>query len=130
MEARRNVQADCTHERCIPHTMQVISIIAKWFSAASLHDTTIESGTIAEESVSSVPEGWHKNREICLGKLLYKALLRIARNNFSRRHEEHHRENLQHMTKTFEAIKTLHADVCGDALNNELMECIGLYVHS
>ena len=29
MEARRNVQADCTHEQCIPHTMQVISIIGK-----------------------------------------------------------------------------------------------------
>jgi len=35
--------------------------------------------------------------------------------------EEHHRDDLHHLTETFKIMKTQHADVCGDGLNDAIM---------
>lgn len=104
------------------HTLcNLISIIGKRFSAAGLRDIAIESGIIAEGSVSSVLEGRQYNRGVRLYKLMYEALLRLAWRGFSGWLEEYHPDDLKQVEEALNSVKILHADVCETTLNDTLM---------
>ena len=61
------------------HTIgTLLGIIGKRFQDAGLRDICIESGIIAEGSVSGVSEGKRYNRAVRFHKLLYESLMRAA----------------------------------------------------
>ena len=73
------------------HTiMTLLAIIGKQFQDAGLRDTCIESGIIAEGSVSGVLEGRMYNRAVRVHKYIYEALLRLAWKGFIPWLEAHH----------------------------------------
>jgi hypothetical protein len=53
---------------------------------------------------------------------MYEAFLGFAWNSFSPWLEENHQDDPHHLFETFKAMKNLHADVCGDALNDAIMK--------
>ena len=80
------------------HTLcNLLSIIGKRFASAGLRDLAVESGIIAEGSITSVLEGWHYNRGVRLCKLVYEALLRLAWKGFHPWLEEYHSGDVKHM---------------------------------
>ena len=65
------------------HTVcTLLSIIGKPFQDAGLRDICIESGVIAEWSVSSVLDGRRYNRDVRFHKLMYEALHGLAWKGF------------------------------------------------
>ena len=65
------------------HTIcTLLATIGKRFQDAGLRDLCIESGVIAEGSVSGVMEGRKYNRAIRLHKLIYESLMRLAWKGF------------------------------------------------
>ena len=65
------------------HTIcNVLSIIGKRFKDAGLHDICIESGILAEGSVSSVTEGKMYNCAVRVHKYFYETLLRLIWKQF------------------------------------------------
>ncbi|KAK3747382.1 hypothetical protein QZH41_002637 [Actinostola sp. cb2023] len=65
------------------HTIcNVMSIIGKRFQDAGLRDICIESGILAERSVSSVIEGKMYNRAVRIHKYIYEALMRLIWQQF------------------------------------------------
>ena len=65
------------------HTIcNVLSIIGKRFQGAGLRDICIESGILAEGSVSSIIEGKMYNRAVRIHKYIYEALLRLIWKQF------------------------------------------------
>ncbi|KAK3730477.1 hypothetical protein QZH41_014705 [Actinostola sp. cb2023] len=65
------------------HTIcNVMSIIGKRFQDAGLRDICIESGILAEGSVSSVIEGKMYNRAVRIHKYIYEALMRLIWQQF------------------------------------------------
>ena len=63
-------------------TCCLLSILGKRFANAGLRDIIIETGIIAEGSVSAVLDGRMYNRAVRCHKLLYEALLRITWKGF------------------------------------------------
>jgi len=103
------------------HTLcNLMSIIGKRFASAGLRDLAVESGIIAEGSITSVLEGRHYNRGVRLYKLLYEALLRLAWKGFYLWLAEHHSEDGRHIEETITAMRTLRADVSQDTLESVL----------
>ena len=98
----------------------LLSIIGKRFASAGLKDLAVESGTIAEGSITSVLEGRHYNRGVRLCKLVYEALLRLAWKGFHPWLEEYHSGDVKHVRETITAVGTLHADVSQDNLESVL----------
>lgn len=65
------------------HTIcNILSIIGKRFQDAGLRDICIESGIIAEGSVSSVLDGKMHNRAVRVHKCIYEALMRLVWQQF------------------------------------------------
>lgn len=65
------------------HTIcNVLSIIGKRFQDEGLRDVCIESGILAEGSVSSVIEGKMYNRAVRIYKYIYEALMRLIWKQF------------------------------------------------
>ena len=65
------------------HTVcRLLSIIGKRFQDAGLRDICIESGVIAEWSVSGVLDGRRYNRDVRFHKLMYEALHGLAWKGF------------------------------------------------
>jgi hypothetical protein len=65
------------------HTIcNLLSTIGKRFQDAGLRDLCVESGVIAEGSISGVMEGRKYNRAVRLHKLVYEALMRLAWKGF------------------------------------------------
>ncbi|KAL9969089.1 hypothetical protein ACROYT_G021256 [Oculina patagonica] len=56
----------------------LLSIVGKRFQDAGLRDLCVESGVIAEGSVSGVLDGRRYNRAVRCHKLMYEALMRLA----------------------------------------------------
>ena len=111
------------------HTLcNLLSIIGKRFASAGLRDLAVESGIIAEGSITSVLEGRHYNRGVRLCKLVYEALLRLGWKGFYSWIEKHHSGDDKHMRETIEAVGILHADVNQDnleaVLTNESVQVI------
>ena len=105
------------------HTMcTLLAIIGKRFQDAGLRDLYVESGVIAEGSVSGVMEGRKYNRAVRLHKLVYEALLRLTWTGFRSWLETTHVEDMVHLDKALEAIDSVakeisHADL-EQILNN------------
>ena len=73
------------------HTIcNLLSIIGKRFSDAGLRDVAVETGLIAEGSISSVLEGRQYNRDVSLHKILYEAFLRLSWKGFVSWVKENH----------------------------------------
>ena len=71
-------------DRRIGHTIcNLLSIIGKRYQDAGLRDLCIESGIIAEGSVSGVLEGKMYNRAVRIHKCVYEALMRLVWQQFS-----------------------------------------------
>ena len=101
------------------HTLcNLLSIIGKRFSSAGLRDISVESGIIAEGSVNSVLEGRNYNRGVRLCKLVYEALLRLAWKGFYVWLEEHHADDLPHLTGMTRALDPL----VQETVNNETVD--------
>lgn len=103
------------------HTLcNLLSIIGKRFASAGLRDLAVESGIIAEGSITSVLEGRHYNRGVRFCKLIYEALLRLAWTGFYPWLEEYHGGDVRHLRETITAVKTLHTDISQDNLESLL----------
>ena len=66
------------------HTIcNLMSIIGRCFEDAGLNDLSIESGVIAEGSIQNVLTGKMYNQGVRVHKCIYKALIRLARKQFT-----------------------------------------------
>ena len=63
-------------------TCTLLSILRRRFQDAGLRDIGIESGVIAEGSLSGVLDGRRYNRSVRFHKLMYEALQRLAWKGF------------------------------------------------
>ena len=99
------------------HTIcNLLSIIGKRFGSAGLRDLAVESGIIAEGSITSVLEGRQYNRGVRLCKLAYECFFRLAWKEFCLWLDAHHAEESSHLNETLNAINSLHDDVTHEAL--------------
>ena len=90
------------------HTIcNFLCIMGKRFNYAGLSDLCVESGVLAEVSVSGVMEGRKYNRTVRVHKLVYESLLRLAWKGFLVWLEEHHVGDLQLLTETLKLIDSL-----------------------
>ena len=84
-----------------------LSEIGKRFQDAGLRDVIIESGVIAEGSVSGVLEDRTYNRSIRCHKLMFEALNRLALIGFNSWTDEHHKEKKPIVDEFFKRLKVL-----------------------
>lgn len=90
------------------HTVcMFLSVIGKRFQDAGLRDVCVESGVIAEGSVSGVLEGRKYNRAIRFHKLMFEALNRLTWMGFMSWTEEHHEEKKPLVDGFFKGLKAL-----------------------
>jgi len=109
------IRMGCFHTLC-----NLVAVIGKRFSSAGLRDLAVESGIIAEGSITSVLEGRNYNRGVRLYKLMYEALLRLAWRGFYPWLVEYHSADVRHLGETIRVIKTLHAEVTQCSLESVL----------
>ena len=84
------------------HTVCILmSIIGKMFGDAGLRDLAVESGVIAEGSISKVLLGKQYNRAVRLHKLCYEAMMRLVWSGFKEWLEAEHSDEFP---KLYEAI--------------------------
>ena len=94
------------------HTLcTLISIIGKRFQDAGLRDLCIESGVVAEGSVSALMEGRSYNRAVRFHKLSYEAFRRVARAGFLPWVESHHPQDSAQINNALEDIGSLADDL-------------------
>ena len=79
---------------------------------ACIRDLAVESGIVADGSMTGVLCGWNYNRTVRLLKLVYEALLRLPWLGFY----PWLKEDLRHVIPTIDAIRTLLHDICSDTL--------------
>ena len=104
------------------HTLcNLLSIIGKRFSDAGLRDIAVESGVIAEGSITSVLDGRKYNRGIRLHKIIYESLMRLAWQEFYPWLEENHPEDMAQLNLTIKDIKELYDDTCHESMNRVLL---------
>ena len=102
------------------HTVcTLLSIIGKRFQDAGLRDICIESGVIAEGSVTGVLEGRKYNRAIRFHKLMYEALQRLVWKGFKTWIEKFP-EKKEFIQGFFISLKPLYDDVCQTEQENVL----------
>ena len=94
----------------------LLSTIGKRFRSAGLRYRVVESGIIAKGSITSVLEGRHYNRGVRFCKLVYEALLRLARTGFCSWFEEYHGRDVRHIRGKIKDVRTLHDGVWQDKL--------------
>ena len=91
------------------HTIiTLLAIIGKLFQDAGLLDTCIESGIIAEGSVSGVLEGRMYSRAARVHKIIYEALLRLAWKGFITCLEAHHPNKMHAVSALPDQISDAH----------------------
>lgn len=104
------------------HTIcNLSSIMGKRFQDSGLRDLCVESGVIAEGSITAVMEGRNYNRAVRLHKVMYEALMRIAWKGFLSWIQLNHRAEPPHLEEALESISTFHKKV-SQASFTELME--------
>ena len=104
------------------HTIcNLLSIIGKRFQDAGLRDLSVESGVIAEGSITGMMDGRKYNRTVRLHKLVYEALMRLAWKGFLPWMEENHNGDLHHLQETLNFITNVHSSVCKASIQ-ELLE--------
>ena len=94
------------------HTIcNLLSTIGKRFQDAGLKDLCVESGMIAEGSITAVLEGRKYNRAVRLHKIVYEALMRLAWKGFLSWIQVNHAAEVHHLEEVLRSISTLHDDV-------------------
>lgn len=94
------------------HTLcTLISIIGKRFQDGGLGDLYIESGVVAEGSVSSLMEDRSCNRAVPFRKLSYEAFRHVAWEGFLPWVESYHPQNAAQINKALENIGGLADDL-------------------
>ena len=97
------------------HTLcTMLSIIGKRFQDAGLKDLCIESGIVAEGSVSALLEGRSYNRAIRVHKLAYEALMRVAWRGFQPWVDEHYPLDMDHVRRALDEVAKLGKDLTKD----------------
>ena len=89
----------------------LISIIVKRFQDAGLGDLCIESGVVAEGSVSALMEGRSYNRAVRFHKLSYEAFRCVAWAAFLPWVESHHPQDAARINKALQDIGGLADDL-------------------
>ena len=90
----------------------LLSTIGKRFQDAGLRDLCVESGVIAEESVTAVMEGRKYNRAVRVHKLVYEAMMRLAWKGFLPWLETKHVGEVHNLEQTLKSIEAFQNDVC------------------
>eukprot|EP00058_Branchiostoma_floridae_P019404 XP_002604894.1 hypothetical protein BRAFLDRAFT_77273 [Branchiostoma floridae] len=98
----------------------LLAIIGKRFQDVGLRDLAIESGVVAEGSVSGVMDGRRYNRAVRLHKLVYEALLRLVWSGFLSWMRQNHSEDVTDLDEAIKTIGTLSDDVSQQALQGIL----------
>ena len=94
------------------HTLcTLISIIGKRFQDAGLRDLCIESGVVAEGSVSALMEGRSYNRAVRFHTRSYEAFRRVTWAGFLPWVESHHPQDSAQINKALEDIGSLADDL-------------------
>ena len=97
------------------HTLcTLLSIIGKRFQDAGLKDLCIESGIVAEGSVSTLLEGRSYNRAIRVHKLAYEALMRVAWRGFQPWVDERYPIDMDHIRRALDEVANLGNDLTKD----------------
>ena len=92
----------------------MLSIIGKRFQDFGLRDLCVESGVVAEGSVSGIMDGRRYNRGVRFHKIMYEALMRIVWMGFIPWLEENYREGYDTMNTAFMELKNLYDNICQD----------------
>ena len=88
------------------HTVcNLLSTIGKRFQDAGLRDLCVESGVIAEGSVTGVMEGRKYNRAVRLHKLVYEAMVRMAWKGFLPWLQAKHVEEVCNLEETLKSVE-------------------------
>lgn len=99
----------------------LLSIIGKRFQDAGLKDICIESGIVAEGSISALMEGRGYNGTVRFHKLFYEAFMRVAWAGFFLPWiESHHPQDADQIEKALEDIGSL-ADDLQKASHDQVM---------
>lgn len=90
----------------------LLSIIGKRFQDAGLRDLCVESGVVAEGSVSGVMDGRRYNRGVRFHKLMYEALMRLVWTGFRSWIEENHKDAKNFVDVFFNDLEKLYFNIC------------------
>ena len=101
------------------HTLcTFFGIIGKRFQDAGLADICIESGIIAEGSLSGVFSGRKYNRSLCFHKLMYEALMWLAWRGFSDWMEDHSDIEKLHVNTALDNIQKMSSAINQTSIND------------
>ena len=111
-----------------------LGIIGKRFQDAGLKDLSIESGIVAEGSVSGVLDGKMYNRAVRVHKYIYEALMRLAWTEFTVWVEENYQQQKPTISSVMDQVNHMAEDLCQDNLDcllhspalTELRNCWGI----
>lgn len=106
-----------------------MSIIGKRFQDTGLKNLGVESGVIANGSITGVLEGRKYNQAVSLHKLVYEVLLRIAWKRFYTWMDEGHPADLPKINDTMLHAEKLHDSITQEQLINFLSHpsCIRIF---
>ena len=108
------------------HTIcNLLSTIGKRFQDAGLRDVCVESGVIAEGSITAVMEGRKYKRAVRLHKIVYEAMMRLAWKGFLPWIQVNHGVEARHLEEAIRSISNFHDEV-SQASFTELMDDISL----
>ena len=94
------------------HTIcNLLSTIGKRFQDACLRDLSVESGVIAEGSITAFLEGRKYNRAVRLHNIVYVAMMRLAWKGFLLLVHVNHGAEVHHLEEAPKRISTFHNEV-------------------
>ena len=103
------------------HTIcTLLGIIGKRFQDAGLRDICVETGVIAEGSVSGVLDGHRYNRAVRFHKLMYEALMRLIWSGFQTWIGENRAHKKTMVDNFFGDLQTLYDNVCEEVFQEKL----------
>ena len=95
------------------HTIcNLLSTIWRRFHVAGLRDLCVESGVIAEGSITRLMEGRKYNRAVMLHKIVYEAMMSLAWKGFLPWIHATHGAEVHHLEEAPKSISTFHEEVC------------------
>ncbi|KAL9977627.1 hypothetical protein ACROYT_G015055 [Oculina patagonica] len=98
----------------------LLSIVGKRFQDAGLRDLCVESGVIAEGSVSGVLDGRRYNRAVRCHKLMYEALMRLAWKGFQSWVEDNHPDKRRTVDVFFDSLNELYENTCANEFEEKM----------
>ena len=97
-----------------------LSIVGKRFQDAGLRDLAVESGVVAEGSISGVMDGRRYNRGVRFHKLMYEALMRLVWKGFIPWLQENHEDSKDVVNAVFNDLKKLQDEACGEEFEKQM----------